>query len=156
MRSDKSKISGGFCPHISQPSHSIVPSVYVPASIILSFIFWRGVSGGISLIIVCEHFKIKHSPHSSLMKSLVRIIKNCVRVSGNFVSTVLYVCVCDCLCLCLRGHSQMTSQHWTTNGNLKSWRKLTRETKGHQKRWWMMKNPMIRGNLSKTGLGGSH
>ena len=34
--------------------------------------------------------------------------------------------------LALRGHSQMTSQHWTTNGNLKSWRKLMRGTKGHQ------------------------
>ena len=29
-------------------------------------------------------------------------------------------------------------------------------TKGHQKRWWLMKNPMIRGNQSKTGLSGSH
>ena len=56
----------------------------------------------------------------------------------------------------LRGHSQMTSQHWTTNGNLKSWRKLTRGTKGLQKRWWMMKNTTIRGNPSKTGLRGSH
>ena len=26
----------------------------------------------------------------------------------------------------IRGHSQMTLQHWTTNGNLKSWQKLTR------------------------------
>ena len=25
----------------------------------------------------------------------------------------------------VRGHSQMTSQHWTNNGNLKSWWKLT-------------------------------
>ena len=29
-----------------------------------------------------------------------------------------------------RGHSQMTLQHWTTNGNLKSWRKLTRRDQG--------------------------
>ena len=57
---------------------------------------------------------------------------------------------------CVRGHSQMTSQHWTTNGNLKSWRKLTRRTKGHQKRWWMMKNPMIQENPSKSGLRRSH
>ena len=31
---------------------------------------------------------------------------------------------------CIRGHSQMTSQHWTTNGNLKSWWKLTRRDHG--------------------------
>ena len=30
----------------------------------------------------------------------------------------------------IRGHSQMTLQHWTTNGNLKSWRKLTRRDQG--------------------------
>ena len=30
----------------------------------------------------------------------------------------------------IRGYSQMTSQHWTTNGNLKSWRKLTRRDQG--------------------------
>ena len=29
-------------------------------------------------------------------------------------------------------------------------------TKGHQKRLWMMKNPTIWGNPSKTGLSGSH
>ena len=38
----------------------------------------------------CEHFKIKQAPHSSLVKSLVRIIQNCV--SGNFVS-ILYISV---------------------------------------------------------------
>ena len=30
----------------------------------------------------------------------------------------------------IRGYSQMTSQHWTTNGNLKSWQKLTRRDQG--------------------------
>ena len=55
-----------------------------------------------------------------------------------------------------RGHSQMTSQHWTTNGNLKSWRKLTRRDQGSSEIWWMMKNPKIWGNPSKKGLSGSH
>ena len=53
------------------------------------------------------------------------------------------------------GHSQMTSQHWTTNGNLKSWQKMTGGgTKGHQKRWWMMKNLAIQGNSSKKAIAG--
>ena len=56
----------------------------------------------------------------------------------------------------IRGHSQMTLQHWTTNGNSKADESWRGGTKGHQKRWWMMKNPMFRGNPSKSGLIGSH
>ena len=35
-----------------------------------------------------------------------------------------------CVSLALRGHSQMTLQQWTTNGNLKSWQKLTSRDQG--------------------------
>ena len=53
----------------------------------------------------------------------------------------------------LWGDSQMTSQHWTTNGNLKSWRKLTRRDQGSSEK--MMndeKSKDSRGSIQKRPL----
>ena len=48
-----------------------------------------------------------------------------------FTSYMKYFCLWSIsIVTAVWGHSQMTSQHWTTNGNLKSWRKLMRRDQG--------------------------
>ena len=47
----------------------------------------------------------------------------------------------------IRSHSQMTSQHWTTNSNLKSWWKLTRRDQRSSE-------TIINDEKSKAGLSG--
>ena len=69
-----------------------------------------------------------HSSKSQRMSTGIRIVEVVKGRKDSF--NILYIWIDNRYCYLVRGHSQMTSQHLTTNSNLKSWRKLTRRDQG--------------------------